>query len=146
MSIQSCYWATLLPNDVLYPYEKRIHPEKISDPTKEMGSSADTETAMIIATPASNHNNPATNGGDANQNHTSGAILALTNSESDASKKRRMGVLPLEVGTRVMCQWRDGKYHPVKVIERRKNYNGGHNDYEYYVHYTECMSFPPFSI
>jgi histone acetyltransferase MYST1 len=36
-----------------------------------------------------------------------------------------------------MCQWRDGKYHPVKVIERRKNYNGGHNDYEYYVHYTE---------
>ncbi|CAD5335835.1 unnamed protein product [Arabidopsis thaliana] len=102
-----------------------------------MGSSANTETAMIIATPASNHNNPATNGGDANQNHTSGAILALTNSESDASKKRRMGVLPLEVGTRVMCQWRDGKYHPVKVIERRKNYNGGHNDYEYYVHYTE---------
>ena len=28
--------------------------------------------------------------------------------------------LPLEVGTRVMCRWRDQKLHPVKVIERRK--------------------------
>lgn len=121
-------------------------PGEISDPTEEMGSSANTETAIIIASPGSNHNNPVTNGGDANPNHTPAAILDRTTLESDASKKRRMGVLPLEVGTRVMCQWRDGKYHPVKVIERRKNYNGGHNDYEYYVHYTECMSFPPFSI
>ncbi|KAG8497072.1 hypothetical protein CXB51_008346 [Gossypium anomalum] len=40
--------------------------------------------------------------------------------ESEATKKRRSGILPLEVGTRVMCRWRDGKYHPVKVIERRK--------------------------
>lgn len=57
--------------------------------------------------------------------------------EIDSSRKRRFGVLPLEVGTRVMCRWRDGKYHPVKVIERRK-IHGGANDYEYYVHYTEC--------
>ncbi|XVE60398.1 hypothetical protein DITRI_Ditri05aG0125500 [Diplodiscus trichospermus] len=57
--------------------------------------------------------------------------------ESDATKKRRSSVLPLEVGTRVLCRWRDGKYHPVKVIERRKMHFGGPNDYEYYVHYTE---------
>lgn len=58
--------------------------------------------------------------------------------ESDATKKRRASMLPLEVGTRVMCRWRDGKFHPVKVIERRKMQSGGPNDYEYYVHYTEC--------
>lgn len=59
--------------------------------------------------------------------------------ENESLRKRRgSGVLPLEVGTRVMCRWRDGKYHPVKVIERRKFPCGGVNDYEYYVHYTEC--------
>eukprot|EP00268_Persea_americana_P049527 TRINITY_DN5313_c0_g1_i5.p1 TRINITY_DN5313_c0_g1~~TRINITY_DN5313_c0_g1_i5.p1 ORF type:complete len:399 (+),score=53.03 TRINITY_DN5313_c0_g1_i5:76-1272(+) len=58
-------------------------------------------------------------------------------SENDAPRKRRTpGLLPLEVGTRVLCRWRDGKYHPVKVIERRRILSGP-NDYEYYVHYTE---------
>ncbi|RWW11275.1 hypothetical protein BHE74_00050701 [Ensete ventricosum] len=47
--------------------------------------------------------------------------------------------LPLEVGSRVMCQWRDQKPHPGTVIERRKI----PNDYEYYVHYAECK--PVFS-
>ena len=56
--------------------------------------------------------------------------------DTDFSRKRRFGMLPQEVGTRVMCRWRDGKYHPVKIIERRKNH-GVANDYEYYVHYTE---------
>nr|GLL44475.1 histone acetyltransferase of the MYST family 1-like [Ipomoea trifida] len=60
---------------------------------------------------------------------------ALT--ESDALKRRKASMLPLEVGTRVMCRWRDSKYHPVKVIERRKVSAVGNNDYEYYVHYTE---------
>ena len=58
--------------------------------------------------------------------------------ESQVVKKRKTSMLPLEVGTRVMCRWRDCKYHPVKVIERRKMQSGGTNDYEYYVHYTEC--------
>ncbi|KAJ8423673.1 hypothetical protein Cgig2_023518 [Carnegiea gigantea] len=62
---------------------------------------------------------------------------AGTPTENDSSKRRKSGVLPLEVGTRVMCRWRDGKYHPVKVIERRKMSSGEPNDYEYYVHYTE---------
>lgn len=61
--------------------------------------------------------------------------------ESDATRRRKASMLPLEVGTRVMCRWRDGKYHPVKVIERRKVQAGGPNDYEYYVHYTECKTF-----
>ena len=67
--------------------------------------------------------------------------------ENEASKRRKVGILPLEVGTRVMCRWRDCKYHPVKVIERRKVPSGGPNDYEYYVHYTECMiSLPYFAV
>ncbi|GER38713.1 histone acetyltransferase [Striga asiatica] len=57
--------------------------------------------------------------------------------ENDLSRKRKMTVLPLDVGTRVNCRWRDGKYHPVKVIERRKLSSDGSSDYEYYVHYTE---------
>ncbi|KAA3480378.1 histone acetyltransferase of the MYST family 1 isoform X2 [Gossypium australe] len=57
---------------------------------------------------------------------------------SEATKKRRSGILPLEVSTRVMFRWRDGKYHPVKVIERRKLQSAEPSDYEYYVHYTEC--------
>ncbi|KAL0351417.1 UNVERIFIED_CONTAM: Histone acetyltransferase of the MYST family 2 [Sesamum calycinum] len=58
--------------------------------------------------------------------------------EIDASRRKKSAILPLEVGTRVNCRWRDGKFHPVKVIERRKLPAGGPNDYEYYVHYTEC--------
>nr|DAD40203.1 TPA_asm: hypothetical protein HUJ06_014526 [Nelumbo nucifera] len=64
-------------------------------------------------------------------------VLAGNPPENDASGKRKAGVLPLEVGTRVMCRWRDGKFHPVKVIERRKIPCGVPSDYEYYVHYTE---------
>ncbi|KAH9690953.1 Histone acetyltransferase of the MYST family 1 [Citrus sinensis] len=84
------------------------------------------------------------NGGDHKPPVTAnGAPLSSTDSrmvmaqESEATRKRRASMLPLEVGTRVMCRWRDGKYHPVKVIERRKMHFGGPNDYEYYVHYTE---------
>lgn len=62
------------------------------------------------------------------------------------TRKGRSGAvvsLPLEVGTRLLCRWRDGKFHPVKVIERRKlpptvSFCGGGHEYEYYVHYTEC--------
>lgn len=61
--------------------------------------------------------------------------------ETEAMKRRRANMLPLEVGTRVMCRWRDGKYHPVKVIERRKVSVYGLAEYEYYVHYTECKNF-----
>lgn len=72
-------------------------------------------------------------------NEDDGSPHDNNNNNEEASKRRKSGVLPLEVGTRVMCRWRDCKYHPVKVIERRKVHFGGPNDYEYYVHYTECM-------
>ena len=90
-----------------------------------------------IAPPAGNGKSPSADG--------AGRVpLADTTSEkapeSDSLKRRRSSVLPLEVGTRVMCRWRDGKFHPVKVIERRKVPAGGPNDYEYYVHYTECKN------
>eukprot|EP00250_Pteridium_aquilinum_P001870 c12077_g1_i1 orf=135-476(+) len=51
-------------------------------------------------------------------------------------KRRKFTALPLEVGARVLCRWRDEKYHPVRVIERRKLPTGP-DDYQYYVHYTE---------
>ncbi|KAK9987626.1 hypothetical protein SO802_027865 [Lithocarpus litseifolius] len=55
--------------------------------------------------------------------------------ESEAmKKKKKASMLPLEPGTRIMCRWKDYKYHPVTVMERRKMTP---NDYEYYVHYTD---------
>ncbi|KAL3699918.1 hypothetical protein R1sor_017940 [Riccia sorocarpa] len=54
----------------------------------------------------------------------------------DSNTKKRKPTLPLEVGTRVLCRWRDDKLHPVKVIERRKLLTGP-EEYQYYVHYTE---------
>lgn len=104
-----------------------------------MGSSAKTETKGTVSPPSSNQKPPATNGSEAHPHPPIGPDQAII--VSDPSKKKRMGILPLEVGTRVMCRWRDGKHHPVKVIERRRIHNGGPNDYEYYVHYTECISF-----
>ncbi|KAF8404521.1 hypothetical protein HHK36_009406 [Tetracentron sinense] len=58
-------------------------------------------------------------------------------SRQNRPRKRKADVLPFKVGMRVSCRWRDGKFHPVKIIERRKVHDGGPNDYEYYVHYTE---------
>ncbi|KAL5703833.1 histone acetyltransferase [Ranunculus cassubicifolius] len=44
---------------------------------------------------------------------------------------------PLPLQSDVMCSWRDGNYHPAKVIERRRINCDGITVYEYYVHYTE---------
>ncbi|KDD73860.1 MOZ/SAS family protein [Helicosporidium sp. ATCC 50920] len=46
--------------------------------------------------------------------------------------------LPLEVGTLVDCRYRDGKYYPARVIERRARAAPGAEggeEHEYYVHY-----------
>ena len=59
--------------------------------------------------------------------------------------------LPLSVGSKLMCLWRDKKHHPVKIIERKKrekpedveeeeDVKGDgeiEDEYEYYVHYDE---------
>ncbi|KAF9605185.1 hypothetical protein IFM89_014298 [Coptis chinensis] len=90
-----------------------------------------------------------------NEHHQQTPVVVSSNrmemimtSESDLSRKRKgsngssnggVGGYPLEVGTRVLCRWRDGKYHPVKVIERRRMHCGGPSEFEYYVHYTECF-------
>lgn len=87
-----------------------------------------------LEAPTAAENGSAPAAGNGKSPSVNGAEAAL---EPDASKRRRSSVLPLEVGTRVMCRWRDNKYHPVKVIERRKVPNAIPNDYEYYVHYTE---------
>lgn len=44
--------------------------------------------------------------------------------------------LPLEVGTFMECEWKEGQYHRAKIIERRKRPDT--QDYEYYVHYIGC--------
>ncbi|XP_061354696.1 histone acetyltransferase of the MYST family 1 [Gastrolobium bilobum] len=92
-----------------------------------------------LETPTSAENGSSITAGNGKSSGDGGARVhqAVTAQEPDVSKRRRSSVLPLEVGTRVMCRWRDGKYHPVKVIERRKGNVSGPNDYEYYVHYTE---------
>eukprot|EP00245_Coleochaete_scutata_P017281 TRINITY_DN8407_c0_g1_i2.p1 TRINITY_DN8407_c0_g1~~TRINITY_DN8407_c0_g1_i2.p1 ORF type:complete len:473 (-),score=100.21 TRINITY_DN8407_c0_g1_i2:181-1599(-) len=59
---------------------------------------------------------------------------ALT--QVDSANKRRPITLPLDVGTRLLCRWRDDKLHPVKIIERRK-VSSSSDGYEYYVHYSE---------
>ena len=46
--------------------------------------------------------------------------------------------LPLDIGTRVQCRWRDGQLYPVRVIERRTGSPAGvPEEYEYYVHYEQ---------
>ncbi|XP_024545209.1 putative MYST-like histone acetyltransferase 1 [Selaginella moellendorffii] len=48
-------------------------------------------------------------------------------------KRKNRVLLPLEVGTKLTCRWRDDKYHPVTIIERKKV----NDEYHYYVHYSE---------
>jgi len=69
---------------------------------------------------------------------TASAMEQTENLSVEYSFKKRRSIipLPLEVGTRVLCRWRDDKLHPVKVIERRK-LPSGPDDYQYYVHYNE---------
>ncbi|GLI59568.1 hypothetical protein VaNZ11_001474 [Volvox africanus] len=44
--------------------------------------------------------------------------------------------LPLDIGTRVDCKWREGGYHTVRVIERRNlDDPGDPRAWDYYVHY-----------
>ena len=46
--------------------------------------------------------------------------------------------LPMDIGTRVQCRWRDGTMYPVRVIERRPGSKEGvPEEYEYYVHYEQ---------
>ncbi|KAL9272977.1 Histone acetyltransferase of the MYST family 1-like protein [Drosera capensis] len=92
----------------------------------------------ITANGNSGHSNPQISG-ETHHHPTNGDAT-----ENESSKRRKMTpttttnmMLPLEVGTRVHCRWRDGKFHPVKVIERRKMMCDDANEYEYYVHYIE---------
>ncbi|BDA40557.1 Histone acetyltransferase KAT8 [Coccomyxa sp. Obi] len=43
--------------------------------------------------------------------------------------------LPLQIGTRVDCRWRDGEYYTARVVERRLL--EGSDVHEYYVHYLK---------
>lgn len=64
--------------------------------------------------------------------------------EEDSCRARKSAVLqvklPLEVGTFMECEWKQGQYHRAKIIERRKRSDAP--DYEYYVHYIGCEFCP----
>jgi hypothetical protein len=84
--------------------------------------------------PVANNLAAAASAMEANNHHEAGVVAV-----GNGSKKRKTMPLPLEVGTRVLCRWRDWKLHPVKVIKRRK-LSTGLDDYQYYVHYNEFNS------
>lgn len=126
--------------ELFIPFPSPSRPDRVGAPSAKPMGSIDPPKAEQNGTAAAADPDRKPAAGDAMPppppavKHSNG-----TAAEPDAAtKRRRMSVLPLEVGTRVMCRWRDGKYHPVKVIERRKLSFGDYNDYEYYVHYTEC--------
>lgn len=50
-------------------------------------------------------------------------------------------VQQLKVGDMVMCRWRDGNLRPAKILHIRQDPAAGDGEeYEYYVHYSECES------
>jgi histone acetyltransferase MYST1 len=76
---------------------------------------------------------------DAEQQQQHGAASAGAAAPSGRIPVPRAQVrLPLEVATRLECRWRDGKYYPARIIERRKAEEGEEDAYEYYVHYRKC--------
>lgn len=111
-----------------------------SDSDGEMGS-MEASTAPENGAASAGGGGKACNGAGAVSNGGGGLERRLRSSTASAAWAAH---LPLEVGTRVMCRWRDQKLHPVKVIERRKGAaSSSPADYEYYVHYTECEGQPP---
>ncbi|KAK6912448.1 RNA binding activity-knot of a chromodomain, partial [Dillenia turbinata] len=139
------------------PFENPISsPNLITFIFSSIAETLETKSATMgsIEVPASEENGTTQttndieqkkNGGDpppssdsGKQSENENTVTTTTTTMTMVTRKRKTNMaLPLEVGTRVMCRWRDGKYHPVKVIERRKMPGAGNNDYEYYVHYTE---------
>uniref|UniRef100_A0A7N0TKS4 Histone acetyltransferase n=1 Tax=Kalanchoe fedtschenkoi TaxID=63787 RepID=A0A7N0TKS4_KALFE len=105
----------------------------------------DADASPPPAPPATSNSSPhhaADEDDDQNHNHMDDDGYATVRHQAaideQPSGNQQHAVAPLEVGTSVLCRWRDGKYHPVKVIERRKVMTPSRRiDYEYYVHYTE---------
>ena len=82
---------------------------------------------------------PKADDGDAKDDKKT-ADAAKKPPEDDVIKKVVDGVgIPLDIGARVQCKWRDGQMYPVRVIERRAGPKGkeAQEEYEYYVHYEQ---------
>ena len=91
-----------------------------------------------------NGNNEGGDGGGGEDRGGQGGDMKARGQEEEEKKKVVNGVaLPLEVGTQLLCLWRDNMYHPVRIIERKKKQKdsaaeaGGGGEYEYYVHYDK---------
>lgn len=56
--------------------------------------------------------------------------------------------LPLELNSRIRCEWKDGDFYRCKILERRlkPDYDGRSTDpyhtWEYYVHFSGCEHKP----
>ena len=80
--------------------------------------------------------------GDAQGGQQAGALPANAAPSGRIPVPRSAVRLPLEVSTHLECKWRDGKFYPARIIERRKADGGAPDEYEYYVHYRKCERGP----
>ena len=83
---------------------------------------------------------PKAENGDAKDDKKAADAAKKPHVEDDVIKKIVAGVgIPLDIGARVQCKWRDGQMYPVRVIERRAGPKGkeAQEEYEYYVHYEQ---------
>ncbi|OVA13667.1 MOZ/SAS-like protein [Macleaya cordata] len=82
---------------------------------------------------SSRSNNPV----NQKQKQPNDGTASANSLEDDSSKKKNADALPVNIGNHLLCRWKDGNYHLVKIIQQRKSIDGGPDNYEYYVHYTE---------
>eukprot|EP00013_Stygamoeba_regulata_P025216 CAMPEP_0177648654 /NCGR_PEP_ID=MMETSP0447-20121125/10941_1 /TAXON_ID=0 /ORGANISM="Stygamoeba regulata, Strain BSH-02190019" /LENGTH=441 /DNA_ID=CAMNT_0019151305 /DNA_START=90 /DNA_END=1415 /DNA_ORIENTATION=- len=86
-----------------------------------------------MAAPSENPENggkePTAEGAEAPQNGT-----APTEAAANGVGEHTDGPKPVDVGTRVLCKWRDESFHVCEVIERKQRED---TVWEYYVHYLE---------
>lgn len=70
-----------------------------------------------------------------------GALPAEVSTGANSPEKWEAAVQQLKVGDMVTCRWRDGRFHAAKILQIRQDPSAGDGEeYEYYVHYSECES------
>mmetsp|Transcript_9337 Transcript_9337/g.38166 ORF Transcript_9337/g.38166 Transcript_9337/m.38166 type:complete len:453 (-) Transcript_9337:2987-4345(-) len=104
-----------------------------------MAAAEDTKKDADVKATKAEKEDPKADDGDAKDDKKT-ADAAKKPPEDDVIKKVVDGVgIPLDIGARVQCKWRDGQMYPVRVIERRAGPKGkeAQEEYEYYVHYEQ---------
>eukprot|EP00854_Cymbomonas_tetramitiformis_P018346 gene18346-21881_t len=108
--------------------EKKVEPQVIHGAGKGKRVMVSEPEPALASTPA----------GEAAPSTGNTLDESVPSTKSAQGKDDSIATLPLEVGTKVNCLWRDNKWHQVRVIERRKlESEGPDTEYQYYVHYVE---------